>query len=129
METSTFVLHLRLFMCSSSINYAPKPQDWYMQSCFLCSDREQSIRGHAQRAYGALVSLLKYCGKLQRRTKTECNKKTDPRHQLMFMLMEIFSRSPETPKHRKARSCLTSERSYVTKRNLLKKQARSETLT
>lgn len=41
--------------------------------------------GHAQRAYGALVSLLKYCGKLQRRTNTEFNKKTDPRHQLMFM--------------------------------------------
>lgn len=70
--------------------------------------------GHAQRAYGALVSLLKHCGKLQRRNNTEFNKKTDPRHQLMFMTMEILSRSPETLKHKKGRSCLTSEQSYVT---------------
>lgn len=66
------------------------------------------------RAYGALVSLLKYCGKLQRRTNTEFKKKTDPRHQLMFMTMEILSHSPETLKHRKGSSCLTSEWSYVT---------------
>lgn len=70
--------------------------------------------GQAQRAYGALVSLLKYCGKLQRRTNAEFNKKTDPRHQLMFMTMETLSGSPETLKHRKGRSCLTREQSYVT---------------
>lgn len=85
--------------------------------------------GHAQRAYGALVSLLKYCGKLQRRTNTEFNKKPDPRHQLMFMVMEIISRSPQTLKHRKDRSCPTSERSYVTERSLVKKRTLSETLT
>ena len=55
--------------------------------------------GHAQRAYAALVSLLKYCGKLQRRTNAEFNKKTDPSHLLKFMTMGIFSGSPETLKH------------------------------
>lgn len=57
--------------------------------------------GHAQRAYGALVSLLKCCGKLQRRPNTELNREADPRHQLMLMMMEILPRSPETLKHRK----------------------------
>lgn len=85
--------------------------------------------GHAQGAYGALVSLLKSCGKLQRRTNTEFNKKTDPRHQLIFTMMERFFRSPETLKNRKDRSCLTSEAPYITERSLVKKQTLSGTLT
>lgn len=52
---------------------------------FLGRGREQRMLGHAQRVYGALVSLLKYCGKLQRKTNTKFNKKTDPRHQLVFI--------------------------------------------
>jgi len=47
----------------------------------------------------------------------------------MFMMMEIFPLSPETLQHRKDRSRPTSEWSHVTERDLVKKEALSETLT
>jgi len=92
------------------------PQEQQRQQRCVRSAGEQSTRGRAQRAYGALVSLLKYCGKLQRRTRMEFNKKTDPRHRLMFVAMEIFPLSPETPRHR--RTAAAQREPYVTKRNV-----------
>lgn len=71
------VLELLLFISSSAINYASRPQIGVWSNAFWGATENKSMPGRAQGAYGALVSLLKCCGKLQRRTNAEFNTKNN----------------------------------------------------